>query len=186
LLRSIVEIVETEKPELIIVGSGPQSDFAGNLVAQNVIAIAKTSPVRVLVVPSRNVYQPVTKVLIPYDFESINSLNKLDSYITLLSKWKNMMLYILHIDNRPGGAIKNETQSDTERALHRYLKDFPHQLFYSYNKSIVSGILDFSCEHEIQLLIALPGKHSFLYNLTHKSISNAISRNSKIPVLILK
>jgi nucleotide-binding universal stress UspA family protein len=186
LLRSVVEIVETEKPDLIIVGSDPQSGFSGNLVSQNVIAIAKASPVRVLVVPSCSVYQPVTKVLLPLNFKPISSLKKMGSYETLSSKWKNIMLYILHIDNRPEEPIKNETQPGGERALHEYLKDFPHQLFYIYNKSIVSGILDFSHEHEIQLLIALPSEQSFLYNLTHKSISNAISRNSKIPVLILK
>jgi hypothetical protein len=96
------------------------------------------------------------------------------------------MLYILHVDEREGVVATNKWRIDTERELHAYLNDFPHQLFYSCNKSIVSGILDFSDKHEIQLLIALPGKQSFLYNLTHKSISDAISRNAKIPVLILK
>jgi hypothetical protein len=36
------------------------------------------------------------------------------------------------------------------------------------------------------MIIALPGKYSFFYNLTHKSITQAIALNAARPVLILK
>ncbi len=38
----------------------------------------------------------------------------------------------------------------------------------------------------LKVSIALPGKYSFLYSLTHGSISEAIYRNAQKPVLILK
>jgi hypothetical protein len=50
----------------------------------------------------------------------------------------------------------------------------------------MNGILNFTQTKDVQLIVALRGKRSFLYYLTHKSISEAIYRNAKEPVLILK
>jgi nucleotide-binding universal stress UspA family protein len=43
-----------------------------------------------------------------------------------------------------------------------------------------------SDNNPVQLIIALPGRHSFLYHLTHQNIQQGILRNAQKPVLILK
>lgn len=48
------------------------------------------------------------------------------------------------------------------------------------------GVLQFAEEKQVQLIIALPGRHSFLYHLTHQNIQQGILQNARKPVLILK
>ena len=79
LLRGIFEILQNEKPDLIIVGSDNYSYSSGSIISGNVISIAKTSPVRVLMVPADYTYQPVQQVLLPYDFNMLKDLDKLNS-----------------------------------------------------------------------------------------------------------
>ncbi len=80
----------------------------------------------------------------------------------------------------------DEKFRERENSLHNYLQNFEHEIHYRSDRNVINGIINFTKEHNVQLIIALPGRHSFLYSLTHDSISKAIYRNAKQPVLILK
>lgn len=186
LLRSIIELVADEKPQLVVVGSDNASYSSNSYVAGQVINIAKASPVRTLIVPAHFNYQPVKQVLVPVDFDTLPSLSKLDSYRATTRNWNHKKLLVLNVDPKEKHLHPDEEFNNAEDALHRYLKNFSHEVHYSSHKNIINGIVEFSSSHEAQLIVALPGRHSFLYSLTHNSISEAIYLNAKMPVLILK
>ena len=59
--------------------------------------------------------------------------------------------------------------------------------FYSVSGSDpIQGILDHADAVATQLIVALPGRRSLFYRLTHKDISKAIAQNASYPVLLLK
>lgn len=186
LLRSIHEIFEDEKPELIVVGSDNFHYSSDSYVGGQIIDIAKTSPIRVLIVPAHFTYQPVKQALVPVNFNTVSSLSKLHSYQAATPKWREKQLLVLNVDPKERYLRPDEEFKKAENALHEYLQEFKHEVYYSNNKNIFNGIMDFSQDHESQIIVALPGKHSFLYSLTHKSIWEALYRNAKKPVLILK
>lgn len=176
LLRSILEIIDNESPELIITGSSRPEE---------VIAIAKASPIPVLIVPPSHSYLPVEEALVPVDLGKIDHLGRFDIYQDS-AFFKKTRLLVLNIDPAGNHIKHDEHFTNSERSMHEYLKHFQHEIFYSDNPEIIKGIREFAIQHPVQLIIALPGRHSFLYRLTHKSISEAIYRNDQIPVLILK
>ncbi len=186
LLRAIMEVVEDEKPELIVVGSDNHDYSSNSFVAGNVISIAKISPVRVLIVPSHSVYKPVKQALVPCNYTMVEQLDKLDSYRATSAAWRQKKLLVLNVDPSEKYLRPDAQFNKAEAALHEYLKNFEHEVFYSNDKNIINGILDFCKNHAVEVIIALPRKHSFLYSLTHKSISEAIYRNAMEPILILK
>ncbi|MEO8415349.1 MAG: universal stress protein [Ginsengibacter sp.] len=186
LLRAILQIIAEEKPRLLIIGSDHYHYSGNSFVGSNVISIAKISPVHILIVPSHYQYKPVERALVPVDFNTLDSLAKLDSYQAATPFWKEKQLLVLNIDPEEKYHNKNEEFVDRENSLHHYLKNFKHEIYYSNEKDIMNGIIEFSKKHDVQMIVALPGSHSFLYLLTHKSISEAIYRNAKEPILILK
>lgn len=186
LLRAIMEVVEDEKPELIVVGSDNYDHSSNGFIAGNVISIAKISPIRVLIVPSHSTYVPVKQALVPCNYTMVETLDKLDSYQASSIAWRTKKLLVLNVDPGEKYLHPDEQFKKAEAALHEYLKNFEHEVFYSNNKNIINGIIDFCNAHEVEVIIALPRKHSFLYSLTHKSISEAIYRNAMRPILILK
>ena len=62
--------------------------------------------------------------------------------------------------------------------------------FFSYypvsGADPIQGILDHADAVAAQLLVALPGRRSLFYRLTHKDLSKAIAQNTAYPVLLLK
>jgi nucleotide-binding universal stress UspA family protein len=185
LLRAIMELIDREKPELIVVGSDNFSYSSESFVASNVIAIAKVSPVRVLVVPASYTYQPVMEALVPCDYDFLATVNKVNN-LRSTPQWQEVTLNILNVDAKERYLNPDDIFRERETRLHEYLKNFRYQLYYRNERNIISGIKNFISDHPVQLIIALPGKHSFLYALTHKSITEAIYRNANQPVLILK
>jgi len=187
LLRAILETIQDEQPELVLVGSDNFSYSGNSFVAANVISIAKISPVRVLIVPSAFKYQPLKQLLVPVDFNRLSDLSRLlDVYQAYPIKWHEIKLLVLNVDPKEKYLYPDEQFEQTKTRLQQNLKNFNYEIYYSNNKNIIRGIMRFSTENKVELIVALPGKHSFLYALTHKSISQAIYENATEPVLILK
>ena len=53
-------------------------------------------------------------------------------------------------------------------------------------KDVLKDVLQAAAQHRVQLIVALPRKHSFFYNLTHQNIMQGVVLNAAEPVLILK
>lgn len=183
MLRSIIEFVQEEHTDLILLtGNNYDTDAESKI---DVISIAKASPVKLLVVPPNYVYKEVKQMLVPCDFNRMDSLDKLKS-LHASPAWADSKLAVLNVDPKENYLHPDEHFKIQEENLHAYLQNFKHELFYSNEQDIIKGIMDFVKTNDVQLIIALPGKHSFLYALTHKSISEAIYKNAHEPVLILK
>lgn len=185
LVRSIIEVIRKEQPVMVLLGSDRENSNNESLVSGNVISIAKVSPVRVLIVPEKYVYQPIKNALVPCDFNTIESLNKVNTLHASV-QWRDVQLMVLNVDAKQRHLNPDEKFKAVENSLHEYLKNFRHKIYYVEDKNVINGILNFTRSNEVELLIALPGKYSFLYALTHKSVSEALYRNTKIPVMILK
>lgn len=181
LMRAIHEVISEENPEMIIVGSDTNHYDNDSYVADHVIQIAKSSPVKTLIVPSTYQYETVKEILIPLDSFVISSINKI-KILTAPRYLTDVDFKVLSIAD-PQLKIN---EGESEKRLRSYLEGIPHHVFFSQNKNAIDAIMDFLKNHHVQLIIALPGKYSFLYRLAHKTISEAICVNNKKPVLILK
>jgi nucleotide-binding universal stress UspA family protein len=186
LLRTIIDTLESGKTDLIIMGSDHFSDAKNSFISSQIIEIAKTSPVNVLIVPSTCKYQAIKKILVPVNIQSIGFLERFEKHRVKSTKWLDKELMVLNIDPKEKYLLQDEAFGRNESSLHEYLKNFNHEIYYSNDKDILKGIFNFLNKHHADLVVALPGKHSFLYSLTHKSISEALYRDTPKPVLILK
>ncbi|MGO4294480.1 universal stress protein [Chitinophaga sp. RAB17] len=183
LLRAVIEIIHEETPDMVMLGSDRGN--ADSLISRNIIPIAKASPIRVMVVPAGFTYQPVKNALVPADFNALHTLDKLNE-LKASPVWAATRLMVLNVDPEEHYIRPDDQFREDELHLHEYLKNFKHELYYRNDKDILSSIINFTATNDVQLIIALPGKRSFLYSLTHKSISDAICRAAKVPVIILK
>jgi len=181
LLRAIYQIIAQEKPHMLMIGS--DNDMDESYIGEQVIAIAKTSSIPILIVPARAKYKKIKSALVPCDFNAVSRLGLLKG-IRSSNQWLcPPELIVLNVD--PKQAYRTH-QEENSHALKEMLESYKYQVYYSEDRDIVHGILDFANKHNVQLIVALPGNYSFFHNLTHHSITNAIESNANQPVLILK
>jgi len=182
LLRAIHEVIDTERPGLVMIGSDHSSRQGHSPIGEQVISISKTSAAPVLIIPAGLRYQNIKQALVPCDFSAISRMAILKG-LRSSQQWLHPELIVLNVD--PGKINSTQAEENTS-ALKEMLESYSYQVYYSKDVNVVHGILDFSEHHKVQLIIALPGHYSFFSNLTHKSITNALAVNASQPVLILK
>jgi len=182
LLRAIHEVINAEDPDLIMIGSDHSSREVHSPIGEEVISIAKTSTVPVMIIPAGLHYQNIKKALVPCDFAAISRMALLKE-LRSSEKWLRPELIVLNVD--PGKVNSIHAEENME-ALKLMLESYAYRVYYSEDQNTVHGILDFSKHNDVQLIIALPGHYSFFNSLTHESITNALEINANLPVMILK
>lgn len=184
--RSINEILKNQPSiELIILGSDDEISTHESFVSDHIISIARTSPVKTLIVPNSYRYTPVKNIFIPCDLKGIKRLERLFHHKYLIHK-QDVHLLFLNINTREKTEINEDKKRELESYIQQHLTEIPSSIYYSHDEDIINGILKFAAGHETDLIIALPGRHSFLYYLASRSISEGIYQNTSQPVLILK
>lgn len=181
LLRAVHEQIADQQPNLVMAGIDNASDNNAN-TAEQLIAVAKTSTVPMMLIPKGVHYRKIEHAVVPCDFGAISRLNALKGFHTR-ERWLYPELMVLNVDPR-------QKYSDDDTSITSNLVDmlqgYRYSVYHSTEKDTVNGILSFARSHDVQMIIALPGKYSFFYNLTHRSITNALATNARRPVLILK
>jgi nucleotide-binding universal stress UspA family protein len=180
LLRSIHQLIQDEQPDVLVTGSdaGGKETYIGS----HVIDIAKTSPIPVLVVPSHVKYHQIKRAIVPCDLDAISRLDVLKA-LRISNNWPQPELLVLSVDPDQKHAAN---QHEHAKAIGKILDGYNYHIHYSNHRKTVEGILHFADANHAQIIIALPGRYSFFYNLTHSSITESLSVNAKRPVLILK
>ncbi|RQO33809.1 hypothetical protein DBR39_22835 [Chryseobacterium sp. KBW03] len=184
LTRSINELLKNEPSvELIILGSDDSTSTNESFVSDNIISIARTSPVKTLIVPNSYHYTPIKNIFIPCDIKGIKRLQRLFHHKSVIHK-QDVRLLFLNI--KTSEKEDEDKKRELEDYIREHLTEIPSSIHYSYDKDVINGILTFATSHAADLIIALPGEHSFLYYLASRSISEGIYQNTHQPVLILK
>ncbi|WP_158996361.1 universal stress protein [Mucilaginibacter sp. L196] len=184
-LQSIRNLIDQERPDLMVIGSNHGVSGEESYIGDHLIKIAKASTIPVLIVPELTRYQKVKRALVPFNFSNISSV-KLISKMSQLKELSRPELLFLNVDNTSDAVIADEDNYRIASEIKQNLQDYPHHFYYSTEKDVLKSVNHFSFANELELIIALPGKHSFLYNLTHRSIIKGLARNNYKPVLILK
>lgn len=186
LTRSINDLVKDQSSiELIILGSDDQASSSNSFVSENIISIARTSPVKTLIVPNGYTYTTIKNILIPCDVNGIKKLDRLFHHKSIIEQL-DVRLMFLNIHTRKGVDDNDDKKRELEEYIRQYLTKIPSTIHYYYDENIINGILTFASSNKTDLIIALPGQHSFLYYLASRSISEGIYQNVNQPVLILK
>ncbi len=184
ILRSINELIRDQHSvELIILGSDVKEN-SDSFVSDNIISIARVSSVKTLIVPDGYSFKKISKVLVPYDLSQIKKLDRISKFKTILHD-KNLQLLILNVDTKEILST-DARKKDSEEYIAQNLNNIPYSIHRLHNRNIINGILSFAITNEADLIIALPGEHSFLYYLANRSISEGLYQNISKPVMILK
>lgn len=72
-----------------------------------------------------------------------------------------------------------------EAALHQLLDELKPEFHYIENQDIVTGLIEFSDQHQIDLIVAVPKQRGFLERLFHESASKKLAVKATKPLLLL-
>lgn len=183
LLDAINRAIITHNIDLVVMGTKGASKakeifFGSNTV--NVLKKIKSCPV--LAVPDEFDFVVPKQIAFPTDYNRMYDDNVLKP-LKELSKLHNSKIRVLHIQEQKE---LSEKQNSNIEKLNEHLTGFEHSFHWmpNYDKK-TSVIIDFIEELEINILVMVNHKHSFIENIINEPIVKKIGFHPVIPFMVV-
>lgn len=178
LVTNILEIVQKEYIDFVIMGTTGSNGFKGMFLGSNTASVMSGTNTYVIGIPEKAIYQSITKIAFTTQF-TIEELDSLRRLIPIAKKFDAEIECVY---------IKNETNAVKEIIIADWEVIFREENVRFHiieSNDVQEAILEFINEHHINLLTISKHKRGFWEGLFHSSLTEKLSNNVQIPLLVL-
>ena len=181
----IAEFSKDHDVDILVMGnSGHGSKFKKNIFGSTSVTVAKKIAVPLIIVPPEVKYKAINNMAYAcvYDeqIETSTSLMKVRS----LSNEFNSLLSVLHVI--PENHLIDEKEANIDVYVENKLSTTEHRTYILTENDVSVGILDFVKDHNMDMIVVEPQKHSLFHSLFHSSVTNELAFFSTVPVLTIR
>lgn len=183
LINGVNELIGQESIDLVSMGISGEGNHNKNVIGSNTLKLMRECLAPLLVVPSKVDFKPIGRVMLAWDHKDTKQTLPVSQF-TLILQALLAKLFVVYIDNnsfQTAAEIMEES-----RDLHELLKIFNPELHSPKQRSITDGLLQFVDDHEINLMVIVPKKASFLEEFFNQSSTRKIALRTEIPMLVLR
>ncbi|WP_452221413.1 universal stress protein [Lacinutrix salivirga] len=183
LLDGINRTIAVKNIDLVVMGTKGVSKGKGIFFGSNTVSVLKKiTSCPVLAIPDEFDFIEPKQIAFPTDYNRFYDEKVLNPLKTL-SELYNSKIRILHIQEEKE---LSETQNNNIKHLDKELADFEHSFHWmpDYDKK-ASVIVDFIEELEINILVMVNHKHSFIENIINEPVVKKIGFQPVIPFLVV-
>ena len=147
--------------------------------------IFEKNRVSLLVVPFQGSYRPIKNIVFSIDLKKLNYFKQYLDEIIQISRAFDSNVHFLNISLRDKDVF-NEDSEEFQMIKRITDKNNRHVFKRVSGKDVVESVNQYVDELHADLLAVVKHQHFFLETLFHKSHTNEISFNSKVPVFVMR
>jgi len=178
-------VIDDEQPDLMLIGTTIVDEPTDSYTFLNITELVRTSRISVLLIPDGTQYSAIKTALIPCNLKALTDIGILRHLNNIIPRSLSN-LTLLYFDNSDDILEDARREKSLEIVGRQTLPDYKFNVYRSKKQDVIGTVGRYTRDLDVQLIIALPHSHNFLYNLTHKNLIRAISLDAKEPVLVLK
>jgi len=184
LLDEVRSIARKESIDMTVLPLSDQKEFNKRqlrIIRDNVYENSRSS---LLLIPFRTVYSPIQRIVYAIDFKLNAPSQYLDEVVKLAHAFE-ANVHFLHISS--GNSAMKWERSEAFEMVQKIIeknREFVSECLTG--KNVVNLIDNYVDQVGADLLIVVRHQHYFLDTIFHDSVSDRISFESKIPVLIMR
>ena len=179
----VVAYTEDNEVDLVVMGTQGAGGLKKMIVGSNTVSIIRSSNTPILAVPSDHEIKDLKKAVLATDFKSNENEKQFDLLVTLCKAF-DLKLDILHVKSQ-SDFTPNDEQIEKGLAIETIFKDIKHEYHILDAANVDDAILKHVEENNIDLIVTIPRKQSFIARLFNTSITSEIAYQAKSPLLTL-
>lgn len=181
--EEVVRMSKTEDVDLIVMGSTGDNTILEKVFGSISTEVTKNAHCPVLLVPKGAEFKAYRNIVYASDFEKIDN-RIMDKIVDFAGRFSAGIHLVDVDDDEPKGRYEVSEQAFEEQ-LNERLPKLEFKMAEVESHSIWEGLNRYADDHEVDLLVMVTRKRSFIENLLHKSVTRQVAIHSKLPVLIL-
>ena len=181
-LNVIQEIALEKNADLIIMGmkgKGKSNSIFGSTT--NIVIRKSSFPV--LVIPEGISYQSIDKITFASDFDPETEMNRYALLENIAQKYDS---FVQVLNVRKDEIVLSDNEAIGKMKTHFEFTYLNHDFTVIEDDNVVEGIIDYLRMHRADLLVMVAQKHSLIERLFGKMHTTEMSRQTKIPLLVLQ
>jgi len=167
--------------DLVIMGITGSSKITQVFMGTNTLNVIRNITCPVMIIPPDAKYTGVKKVVLTSDFKDVARTTPFASIIKILDTFKPH-LDILNVDSEHFVELTDEFKIEKE-AMKDKLQVFNPEFSFLRAYDFVEGISSFVESRNIDAIITVPRKHSFLSQLFVTSHTKKLAYHSNVPII---
>lgn len=179
-----VEIVKLSKQEdtrLIVMSTSGSHGVSGKIFGTVSTHIARKSSCPVFLIPKDSKEYSIDKILYASNFESATEENILN--LIEIASLFDASVYFVHVDE------ENHNYDHIENNIHEIIfknadANFSYKMVTISDSSFTEGVTTYAKENDIDLIVMVSPKKSFLANIFHISATKTLAFYSELPMLV--
>lgn len=180
LVESIERYVRYNAIDLVIMGITGATRLEQIFMGSNALNMARQGVCPVIIVPPAAKFQKIKNVLFASDFKNVRNTTPVAQIRKVLDIFKPK-LHIVNVDSEHFVELTDEYK--TERAwLERLFDDYHPEFYFIRMYDFLDAISNFTADHQIDLIVTVPRKHSFVSGLYKTSHTKKLAYHSHVPV----
>jgi len=176
----------TNDASLIVMGITGGGLLEEKLIGSNTVSVSKHSKTPVIIVPRNTQFAPVKSVMLLSDFDKADKTIPLKPLQRIVEETKAKLL-VFNMEEPPDedAFMYPSKMMGESYAVHTLLQDLHPEYHFSPNKNYVEAVNNFALEHQIDLIITIPKKHSFFESLFSTSHTTKLAFHTHVPLMVV-
>ena len=181
LMKNLPAFAEAEKADMIVMGINGASRLAQVFMGSNAINIISETNCPVLIVPPEASFHGMKKILLASDFKNVSESIPASSITRVLNMFKPE-LHIANVDQEHYVELTEDYKKEKEKLDEMFAAFEPNYAFlrfYDFEEGIDTYVKDM----DINMIITVPRKHSFLAKVFKTSHTRELAFHTNVPLL---
>jgi len=183
LVDSVKRISENSEVDLIVMGTTGASGSLENMLGSNTSALIGNIKVPIITIPKDSTINFPKHIVAANDLSESGEEKLFDvlKEIAIDTSSSIDFLFIVKEENYAEKKIQRLKSADFDNTFDSEY----HPFHFKENENIEDGILEYIDNKNFDLLVVVAHQRNFWEGLFHKSISKALVKHAKLPVLVL-
>ena len=180
LVESIERYVRYNGINVVIMGITGATRLEQVFFGSNALNMARQGVCPVIIVPPKAQFKKIKNVMLLSDFKNVKSTTPVAQIKQILDIFKPN-LHIVNVDSEHHVQLTEEYKIERDW-LDKTFSDYKPEFYFIRMYDFLDAANTFTSDHNIDLIVTVPRKHSFLTGLYKTSHTKKLAYHSHIPV----
>lgn len=181
LIDEIERVVRHRQASLVIMGLTGKHAFAQMFMGSNTLKLVDRDLVPVLIIPPDAKYTGIKNVALTSDFKKVKLTTPSAPIKSVLQMFRPAF-HIINVDDLHYVSLTDEYRKERDDMMEMF-SEFNPEFYFIGMYDFHEAIEQFSKDKQIDMLITVPRKHSFLESLFKRSHTKSLVYHSTVPIL---
>ncbi len=181
LVDEVLETIESEKADMVIMGTQGATGAKEIFLGSNTVHVIKKASCPVIAVPSNFKYEKPKEILFPTDYEVDYKREQLQELLEI-AKAHISRIEVIHVST---GYDLTEIQLKYKKQLDHIFTRIAHLFHDMPNQEVITAINAFQMKKRMSLLVMIQNKHTFLERLFIDPIIKKIGFHVNVPFMVI-